>query len=434
MKKIKKIKIIEEDSPIIISTWQSIYKLDKKWFEKFDVVVGDECLSPDTLITMKNGNKKAIKDIIVGEKVLTFNETTKKLENKKVIKIHKNISRKEKLFRVTLSNKSFIKITGNHKVLLYSGIWKRVDELQLGDIPNNIKAHDLKVTAIEEIDNTTDTYNLHIEDNHNYYANGINVSNCHIFKSKSLISIMTKLHNTKFRYGFTGTLDGSQTHKWVLEGLFGPSYKVIQTKELMEKGHISTLDIKCLVLKHSPQKFETYEDEIQFIINNKKRNNFISNLSLSLKGNSLVLYTRVDTHGIPLYELINSKKNPDKKVFFISGGVDTKDREEIREIVEKEDNAIIVASYGVYSTGINIKNLHNVVFASPYKSRIKILQSIGRGLRKSSNKDKAMLYDISDDCTHNSKKNYTLNHLIERIKIYNEESFNYEIYTIKVEE
>lgn len=257
---------------------------------------------------------------------------------------------------------------------------------------------------------------------------------CHIFKSKSLISIMTKLHNTKFRYGFTGTLDGSQTHKWVLEGLFGPSYKVIETKELMDKGHISTLDIKCLVLKHSPQKFETYEDEIQFIINNNKRNNFISNLSLSLKGNTLVLFTRVETHGIPLYNLINSKKNPNQKVFFVSGGVDTIDREKIRELIETQNNAIIVASYGVYSTGINIKNLHNVIFASPYKSRIKILQSIGRGLRKSVNKEKAILYDISDDCTCNSKKNYTLNHLIERIKIYNEESFNYELYTIKVEE
>ena len=256
---------------------------------------------------------------------------------------------------------------------------------------------------------------------------------CHIFKSKSLISIMTKLHSTKYRYGFTGTLDGSQTHKWVLEGLFGPSYKVTRTKELMDKGHISNLDIKCLVLKHKPQKFETYEDEIQFIINNEKRNNFISNLSLSLKGNSLVLFTRVETHGVPLFNLINSKSKA-QKVFFVSGEVKTESREKIREIVEQENNAIIVASYGVYSTGINIKNLHNVIFASPYKSRIKILQSLGRGLRKSTNKEKAILYDISDDCTCNNKQNYTLNHLFERIKIYNEESFNYDMYTIKVEE
>ena len=103
-----------------------------------------------------------------------------------------------------------------------------------------------------------------------------------------------------------------------------------------------------------------------------------------------------------------------------------------RETAERENNAIIVASYGVFSTGINIKMLHNVIFASPSKSRIRNLQSIGRVLRKGKNKDKAKLYDIADDCTYNSRKNYTLNHLIERIKIYNEENFNYEILTIQL--
>ena len=93
-------------------------------------------------------------------------------------------------------------------------------------------------------------------------------------------------------------------------------------------------------------------------------------------------------------------------------------------------NAIIVASYGTFSTGINIKNLHNVVFASPSKSRIRNLQSIGRVLRTSESKTEAILYDIADDTTFKSKKNYTLNHLVERIRIYNEEKFNYEIIQI----
>jgi superfamily II DNA or RNA helicase len=253
---------------------------------------------------------------------------------------------------------------------------------------------------------------------------------CHIFKSKSLVSIMSKLHHAKYRFGFTGTLDGTQTHKWVLEGLFGPSYKVIQTNELIEKGYISDLNIKCIVLKHPPQKFENFEDEVQFIINHTKRNKFIQKLTLSLTGNTLVLFSRVETHGLPLYNLINSKRHDNQKVFFVHGGVSTEDREKIREITEREKNAIIVASYGVFSTGINIQNLHNVVFASPSKSRIRNLQSIGRALRKSSTKDKAMLYDISDDC----RKNYTLNHFIERIKIYNEEKFNYEITTVNMED
>ncbi len=254
----------------------------------------------------------------------------------------------------------------------------------------------------------------------------------HLFKSKSLVSIMTKLEHAKYRYGFTGTLDGTQTHKWVLEGLFGPSYRVTKTDELMEQGHLSQLDIQCLVLKHPPQKFETYQDEIEYLISHEQRNRFITNLTLDLKGNSLVLYSRVETHGAILYEKINTNKRGDRKVFFVHGGVDADQRELIREITEEENNAIIVASYGTFSTGINIRNLHNVIFASPSKSRIRNLQSIGRVLRKGTNKVKAILYDISDDCTYKSRKNYTLNHLIERIKIYNEENFNYEIITIQL--
>ena len=254
----------------------------------------------------------------------------------------------------------------------------------------------------------------------------------HLFKSKSLISIMTNLHHAKYRFGFTGTLDGTQTHKWVLEGLFGPSYKVTRTAELMEKGHVSKLDIRCLVLKHNPQKFETYEDEIQYLITHEKRNNFIKNLALDLKGNTLILFSRVSTHGEPLFEKINSSVGENRKVFFVHGGVETEERELVRSITERENNAIIVASYGTFSTGINIKNLHNVIFASPSKSRIRNLQSIGRILRKGKNKTKAVLYDVADDCTFKTTKNYTLNHLIERIKIYNEENFNYEIISVNL--
>ena len=252
----------------------------------------------------------------------------------------------------------------------------------------------------------------------------------HQFKSKSLISIMTKLGNAKYRYGFTGTLDGSETHKWVLEGLFGPSYKIIKTDELMKKGHLATLDINVLLLKHPPNKFENFEEEVQYIIGHEKRNRLIRNLALDLKGNTLILFARVEAHGEPLYEMINNSTVEHRNVFFVHGGVPTEDREEIREITEKQDNAIIVASYGTFSTGINIKRLHNVIFASPSKSRIRNLQSIGRVLRKGNGKVKATLYDIADDISTKSRKNYTLNHLIERIKIYNEENFNYDIVKI----
>ena len=256
----------------------------------------------------------------------------------------------------------------------------------------------------------------------------------HLFKSKSLVNIMDKLHHAKYRYGFTGTLDGTQTHKWVLEGLFGPSYKVTQTKRLMEEGYLSNLDIQCIVLKYKPKNFQTYEDEIQFLISHERRNNFIRNLALDLKGNTLILYSRVETHGEVLYNLINNKVDNGRKVFFIHGGVDAENRESVREITEKETNAIVVASYGTFSTGINIKNLHNLIFASPSKSRIRNLQSIGRVLRKGNSKTKAKLYDIADDLTTSSGKNYTLNHFIERVKIYVQEQFNYEIISINLKD
>ena len=256
----------------------------------------------------------------------------------------------------------------------------------------------------------------------------------HLFKSKSLVGIMDKLHHAKYRYGFTGTLDGTQTHKWVLEGLFGPSYKVTQTKRLIDEGHLATLDIQCLVLKYKPQKFDTYEDEIQFLIGHEKRNNLITNFALDLKGNTLILYSRVEAHGAVLFDKINKNASDKRKIFFVHGGVDAEDREQVRSITEQENDAIIVASYGTFSTGINIKNLHNVIFASPSKSRIRNLQSIGRVLRKGKSKVRAKLYDIADDLSTRSRKNYTLNHFIERVKIYVQEQFNYEITSVNIKD
>lgn len=252
----------------------------------------------------------------------------------------------------------------------------------------------------------------------------------HLFKSKSLVSIMTKLADAKYRFGFTGTLDGSQTHKWILEGLFGPSYSTIKTKELIENKFLSNLNIKIIILKHHPRLFDNYQEEIRYLCDNERRNTFIKNLTLDQKRNTLVLFTRVESHGQPLFDMINKSATKGRKVFFVYGGVDTEDRERIRKITESQTNAIIVASYGTFSTGINIKNLHNVIFASPSKSRIRNLQSIGRVLRKSDSKLKATLYDIADDITFNKQRNYTLNHLVERIKVYKEEKFNYEVINV----
>jgi superfamily II DNA or RNA helicase len=140
----------------------------------------------------------------------------------------------------------------------------------------------------------------------------------------------------------------------------------------------------------------------------------------------------VEKHGRIIYDLIKEKAKDERKIFFVYGGTETTDREDIRGIVENETDAIIVASYGTFSTGINITNLHNVIFASPSKSRVRNLQSIGRGLRKNESKEIATLYDIADDFSYKSYKNYTLKHFVERIKLYNEEQFEYTIITVPI--
>ena len=251
----------------------------------------------------------------------------------------------------------------------------------------------------------------------------------HLFKSKSLTGIMTKLHNAKYRFGFTGTLDGSKTHKWVLEGLFGSCDQVTKTDDLIKSGYLSKFRIKILLCKHSSQHFETYHDEIDYLVEHRGRNNLIKNLVKDLEGNTLVLFNYVEKHGEPLYDLINSNVKEDRKVFFVHGGTEVVDREEVRLITEEEENAVIVASYGTFSTGINIKRLHNIIFASPSKSRIRNLQSIGRVLRKGEGKSIATLYDIADDI---GGQNYTLRHLNERVTIYNEENFKYEVIKINL--
>jgi superfamily II DNA or RNA helicase len=259
----------------------------------------------------------------------------------------------------------------------------------------------------------------------------------HNFKAKSLISIMTKLRDAEYRFGTTGTLDGTQTHKLVLEGLFGPAYYVTTTKNLMEKGSLSELDISVLLLKYSEDirrqwGKKTYQQEIDYIVTYEKRNKFITNLALDQDGNTLVLFQYVEKHGKPLYNMIKEKAHSRRKIFYVSGETGTDVREDVRRITENEKNAIIVASLGTFSTGINIRNLHNIIFASPSKSQIKILQSIGRGLRKSDDGRATKLFDVADDLHWKSRKNYTLNHAGERIKIYTKERFKYKIYEVEI--
>lgn len=252
----------------------------------------------------------------------------------------------------------------------------------------------------------------------------------HTFQASSLKSIMERATNAIYRIGVTGTLSGSTTHELVLKGLFGPVHKVITTAELMEQGHLAQLTIKCILLKHDIKSpIKELDEEIAYLETHPARNRFIKNLALSLKGNTLVMFRHIE-HGKTLYESIN-KEAKGRKVFFIYGKVDAEIREDIRKIIETEVDAIVVASAGTYTLGVNIKNLHSVIRAAPYKSKIQNLQTIGRTLRTSDTKNSATLFDIADDLRGKRKKeNFTLKHFAARLVIYAEEKFQFKIYKV----
>jgi len=259
----------------------------------------------------------------------------------------------------------------------------------------------------------------------------------HQFKAKSLTTVMEKMDNIRYRIGTTGTLDNKKIHRLVLEGMFGPVHRVTTTKALMETERLAQLNITCLVLKYNEEirkvrKNNTYQEEMDWLVANEQRNKFIRNLAVKSRGNTLVLFQYVEKHGQVLFDMIKDKVHSERKVFFVHGGVDTADRESIRHITEGEDDAIIIASFGTFSTGINIPSIENIIFASPSKSKIRNLQSIGRGLRLKDGKDACNLYDLADDLHWKSWKNHTLNHAAERYKTYAEEQFDVKLVEVNL--
>jgi superfamily II DNA or RNA helicase len=264
----------------------------------------------------------------------------------------------------------------------------------------------------------------------------------HGCKATSLIKILSAMENTPYRFGTTGTLDNIELNKATIEGLFGPPHTTTTTRELIDQGHASDIKIKCIVLEypdevikefHKPifdpveqkNRKKTYAEEVEFLINYQKRTKFIKNLALSLKGNKL-LFFRLVNHGKILHEALKDQSN----AFYIDGGV--KDREAIRKAMEDEENAILIASLGTTSTGVSIKKLHHMIAAGPLKSKIKVLQSIGRMLRQHKDKEEAYLYDIVDNLSKGAKKNFALKHFEERVNIYDQEKFDYKIYKVKL--
>lgn len=255
----------------------------------------------------------------------------------------------------------------------------------------------------------------------------------HGYKAKSLINIMQNCTNTRIRVGLTGTLDESILNPITIQGLFGEIYEVEQTKNLIEKGFLATILITVVMLKYGEDECEltssmTFQEESEFLCSHKGRNKFLCNLSNSLDGNSLLLFAKRD-HGRTLQEGL---KNSKKKVFYVDGTIPPQERERIRNYAENNDNVIVVASYGTFSTGINIKNLDNIIFGSPVKSKIRLLQSIGRGLRKNTDDAHLNVYDISDNLKHGRKENYSYKQLKSRLKKFAEQEFPFKLLTYRI--
>lgn len=257
---------------------------------------------------------------------------------------------------------------------------------------------------------------------------------CHGAKADQFSKILSKLQNASVRFGTTGTLDDTKVNPIVIQGHFGPVYRSISTREMMDKGYSADLKIKALLLKYSEEERKlvskmSYQEEIDWLCANEKRNRYIKNLTRSLKGNVMILFNYVSKHGKVIEDLLRTAIT-DRPIHYISGETDADLREEIRKLVDKSENSILLASIKTSGTGLSIKNINHLIFISPSKAKIRTLQNIGRSLRKSDIKNSATLYDLADDLSYKKKENYTLDHFEKRLEIYKNEEFVYKIYEI----
>ena len=253
----------------------------------------------------------------------------------------------------------------------------------------------------------------------------------HGFKAKSLIDIMSKLTRCPLRVGVTATLNKEEVHRLTLEGLFGDVRVLTTSKELMDRGDIAGLQVVPVVVRYCDNdraavKGTPYQHEIKFITQNPERWEFVAEMAMHLSGNTIILFQFVGKHGVPLHAILERKlENTRRPLYFFHGGVKVEEREDFRRMMEGDRNAVAVASYGTFSQGVNVKAINNVIFASPYKSYIKVVQSIGRGLRLAKGKKNMVLYDVIDDlCSVTGKsRNYAWKHWKVRLETYRDEKF-----------
>ena len=253
------------------------------------------------------------------------------------------------------------------------------------------------------------------------------VDEVHKIRRDNKINKVISRIKTPHKFGFTGTMPEDDIDQWNIIGKIGPVLYEKNSYQLRSEDYIASVAVQILKMEYINEPSasggsgpsDRYRRELDFLMENKFRNKTISSLSRKFDNNALIMVDFIK-HGEILYESIKNTC-PDKKCYFIRGDVDVEDREEVKKIMERESNVIVIAISKIFSTGINIKNLHYIVFAGGGKAKVKIVQSIGRGLRLHKDKSRLIIIDIADQLY------YGYRHMTKRISLYSKEKIKYGI-------
>ena len=271
----------------------------------------------------------------------------------------------------------------------------------------------MKLTNKKVITRPKTVHNLHIANDHNYIVDGAVVANCHQAKADVLKEILTKdFAHIPLRWGLTGTIPKADHEKASLRACLGEVVNQLAAKDLQDMGVLSNCHVNIIQLKEVGE-YNNYQSELAYLTTDKTRMEYIASMikKISASGNTLVLVDRIKAGEILIDNI------PDAQ--FVNG--DSKDRKDKYDEINEGTNNVLVATYGVAAVGINIPRIFNLVLLEPGKSFVRVIQSIGRGVRKASDKDHVEIYDIA------STAKYSKKHLTERKRFYKEAGYPFTI-------
>jgi len=276
----------------------------------------------------------------------------------------------------------------------------------------------MKLKSKKIIPTPKKTYNLHIQDNHNYIANNVVVANCHQAKADVLKTLLTGIMSRiPIRWGLTGTIPKDEFEKRSLQVGLGDVTNHLAASDLQEQGVLSNCHVNIMQFV-DPAEFTNYQAEYKYLVSDQKRlAAIVKNMPTAKnKGNTLILVNYIAT-GEALSELI-----PDS--IFLNGSTKSETRQSHYKEVANVDNKTIIATYGIAAVGINVPRIFNLVLFEPGKSFVRVIQSIGRGLRMADDKDFVHITDISSTCK------YSKRHLAARKKFYRDANYPYTVQKI----